>query len=244
MTDPNTPTPGFLGRIMVLFQRNKRDPLDSGSATPEPELARFGSLRLTPRRLVQSYSWRQSTAPLSRVVRVDVQRVHTRTWLIIMIFCILAGWGAMQWTKVEGCMAVGLCGAGFAFIFYLVSRRTKLTVSLEDGSDMTVAVRNKHFVRASRFANIVCRVSTLWEPPRDRETNMLDVPKQGTSRAAIEIVDEYETTDEESNVDSSHNPDLATQITGDTENEAHPRITMPEVPDPDDEPTDNPIGVD
>ena len=249
MTDSDKSESNFMGRLLTRFQRNKRDPLDSGSSTPEPELARFGSLRLTPRRIVQSYTWRQSTAPLSRVVRVDVRRVHTRTWLIIMLFCAVSGWGTMVWTGIEDFKTIGIAGSAISFFFYLASRRTRLTVSLEDGSDMTVAIRNKHFVRASRFANIVCRVCTLWEPPRDREASLPDIPMRGRSRAAIEIVDEDDPVSEDDprqskkdeHVTDSLERDLAAQITGRDDDEDHPRIMMPETPDTEDETTVNPL---
>ena len=181
-----------LARMRYWLKRNKRDPLDCGAATPEPELARFGSLRLTPRRIVQSYSWQQSTAPLSRIVRVDVSRVHTRTWLLVGALCFLIGWGLDEWQDFDPFFLAGASAAAVALLFYLLSRRTRLTIRLEDGSTMQVAVRNKHFTLASQFANVVCRVSTHWEP-RDLTPNKEPrvAPRLTKSSAAsLEIEDD------------------------------------------------------
>ena len=186
---------GF-ARIKYWLKRNKRDPLDCGSASPEPELARFGSLRLTPRRIVQSYSWQQSTAPLSRVIRVDVSRVHTRTWLFIGALCFLIGWGLDEWQDFEPFLLAGGSAAGVASLFYLLSRRTRLTISLEDGSSMKVAVRNKHFTLASQFANVVCRVSAHWDPrdlpPTAEPRTAPHLSKPSTASLEIEDDDEWE----------------------------------------------------
>ena len=64
---------------------------------------------------------------------------------------------------------------------------------------MKVAVRNKHFTLASRFANIVCRACTHWEP-RERISNpesrvSPSLPK--TSKASIQIEDEDHPSDED-----------------------------------------------
>ena len=190
MTELDSPQQRILARLKELMQRNQRDPLDSGSSTAEPELARFGSLHLTSRRLVQCYPWQQSTTPLSRVVRVDVKRIHNRTWLLLAMFCALAGWSMKLWLELETFLMIGVSGALVCLLFYMLSRRTRLMISLEDSSSLQVAVRNKHFTQASRFANIVCRVATLWEPPRERSTTELSTALP--SRAAIEIEEDYD----------------------------------------------------
>ena len=204
MSEPDSPLQSLIERLKTLAQANQRDPLDSGSSASEPELARFGSLHLTSRRIVQCYPWQQSTAPLSRIVRVDVKRIHNRTWFLLAIFCALAGWSMKLWLELETFLVVGTSGALLCLLFYMLSRRTRLMVSLEDGSSLQVAVRNKHFTQASRFANIVCRVATLWEPPLERSTT--EISTAMPSRAALEIEDveddEYDTDDpEESGLD-------------------------------------------
>ena len=200
MTELDSPQQRILARLKDLTQRNQRDPLDSGSSTAEPELARFGSLHLTSRRLVQSYPWQQSTAPLSRVVRVDVKRIHNRTWLLLAMFCALAGWSMKLWLELETFLMIGVSGALVCLLFYMLSRRTRLMISLEDSSSLQVAVRNKHFTQASRFANIVCRVATLWEPPREPSTTELSTAVP--SRAALEIEEDYDDDiEEESSLD-------------------------------------------
>ena len=90
------------------------------------------------------------------------------------------------WLELETFIVVGMCGALVCLLFYMLSRRTRLMVSLEDGSSLQVAVRNKHFTQASRFANIVCRVATLWEPPRETPIPELSaaVPSRAQSSAS------------------------------------------------------------
>ena len=97
-----------------------------------------------------------------------------------------------EWQDFDPFFLAGASAAAVALLFYLLSRRTRLTIRLEDGSTMQVAVRNKHFTLASQFANVVCRVSTHWEP-RDLTPNKEPrvAPRLTKSSAAsLEIEDD------------------------------------------------------
>jgi hypothetical protein len=153
------------------------------------------------------------------------------------ILCLMCGWSLRLWMAMELFMHVGLAGAGFSAFIYLLSRRTRLRVSLEDGTELQVAVRNKHFGQASRFANIVCRVCTHWEP---RERGVIEPLRLTPSKAELQI---EEDEDEEEDLPFELDPvtELDTDISAARQEEPLPQaepmaIESPEVGEAD-EPT-------
>jgi hypothetical protein len=149
--------------------------------------------------------------------------------------CLLSGWGMQIWQELELFMLVGISGGSVCLFFYLLSRRTRLTINLEDGSEIDMAVRNKHFSQASQFANIVCRVCTMWEPTRPSVP--LDSSNQPSSKATIEIEDDDMELELELELDSELEQDTAARVKLAPALEENPTTLITEAVEEGDEPT-------